>query len=209
MNIPIQCDCGKFRGTALNVDSSRGNRIVCLCDDCQTFAHFLKRPKDILDANGGTDITPLRPAFIKLNSGQEHLKCLRLSEKGMFRWYAGCCNSPVANSMSPWVPYAGAFTAILKPSGGLSAREKATGPIVGCIMSDYGIGTLPPNSSNRPSLKIILGVIQYLIAGVIKGLQKPSPFFNDDLKYPRVEPYILSKEERNSLRKFVGPNPSI
>ncbi|RYZ56948.1 MAG: hypothetical protein EOP07_11260 [Proteobacteria bacterium] len=208
MNIPIQCDCGKLRGTALDVDTSSGNRMICLCDDCQTYAHFLRRSKDILDANGGTDITPLRPAKIKFNSGVEHLKCARLSPKGMFRFYAGCCNTPIANTMAPWVPFAGTFTAILKPTGGLPARDAATGPVLERMMSDFGIGPLPPGSSNRPSLKFMLGVVQYFLSGLAKGLNKPSPFFDEDSKTPRVEPYILSKTERESLRKLAGPNPA-
>ena len=38
-----------------NASSTTVNRVVCYCDDCQAFLHYLKRA-DLLDAHGGTDI---------------------------------------------------------------------------------------------------------------------------------------------------------
>ena len=46
-NVALSCTCGKVRGTARDVDPAYGNHIVCMCDDCQTYAHHLGRAEDI------------------------------------------------------------------------------------------------------------------------------------------------------------------
>jgi hypothetical protein len=39
--LPLKCRCGAMRGTANDVAPEAGNRIVCLCDDCQTYAAYV------------------------------------------------------------------------------------------------------------------------------------------------------------------------
>jgi hypothetical protein len=40
-----------------------------------------------------------------------HLRLMRLSEKGLLRWYAGCCDTPLFNTMAtPKVPFVGVLT---------------------------------------------------------------------------------------------------
>ena len=88
--VDLRCQCGAVRGLANTVAPDTGMHVVCMCDDCQAFAHFLERD-DVLDASGGTAIFQLRPAQLEITAGREHLRCMRLSEKGLLRWYAGCC----------------------------------------------------------------------------------------------------------------------
>ncbi len=64
--LPIRCSCAALRGTALGVSANRGNRVVCYCDDCQSFAYFLGRADQILDAHGGTDIFQTSPARLEM-----------------------------------------------------------------------------------------------------------------------------------------------
>ncbi|MGC2823639.1 MAG: DUF6151 family protein, partial [Pseudolabrys sp.] len=106
MKMAVECDCGKVKAT-IESKHLKGYRAVCLCDDCQAYAHYLQRA-DILDANGGTDIIPAMPSHYTIQEGHEKIKCVRLSDKGMFRWYASCCQSPIGNSMSSQaMPYLG------------------------------------------------------------------------------------------------------
>ena len=42
-DLPIRCACGAVAGVLRAVSSRRGNRLVCYCDDCQSFAHFPRR----------------------------------------------------------------------------------------------------------------------------------------------------------------------
>src|SRR5713226_4481912 len=118
MNVQLKCNCGALRGVASGISKSSGNRIVFMCDDCQAYAHFLGRAKEILDDNGGTDVFPVTPSNLKITHGIENLKCLRLTDKGMIRWYAGCCKTPIANSMpSPRAPFAGVIHTIMNHAG--------------------------------------------------------------------------------------------
>ena len=108
MDIPLKCSCGAMRGFVHDISSQRGHRTVCMCNDCQAYAHYLGQAITVLDANGGTDVVPVAPANLEITQGIENLKCLRLTEKGMLRWYAGCCNTPIANSAAiSKIPFAG------------------------------------------------------------------------------------------------------
>ena len=46
---------------ARNASPEAVNRMVCYCDDCQAFVHYLGHA-DLLDAHGGTDIVQMAPA---------------------------------------------------------------------------------------------------------------------------------------------------
>src|SRR6187399_3404358 len=105
-DIPLRCACGKLRGTALAVSPSGGCRVVCYCNDCQAFARFLARP-GITDEWGGTDLFQMAPANLRIGEGADALRCVRLSAKGMYRWYCGDCKTPVGNSNGPRVPFIG------------------------------------------------------------------------------------------------------
>jgi hypothetical protein len=54
--VPLRCSCGVVRGAARGVSGANGNRLICYCDDCQSFAHFLGPAQPILDSHGGTEI---------------------------------------------------------------------------------------------------------------------------------------------------------
>src|SRR5262245_25612243 len=97
-DLAIRCDCGAVRGVARGVSGERGNRVVCYCDDCQSFAHVLERSEDTLDAHGGTEIFQMSPAQLEFTAGADRLACLRLTPKGLLRWYASCCRTPIGNT---------------------------------------------------------------------------------------------------------------
>ncbi|WP_141731130.1 DUF6151 family protein [Oligoflexus tunisiensis] len=204
--ISLQCQCGALRGQLTGLARSRAQRIVCLCDDCQAFAHYLGRAQDILDANAGTDVYPVYPAQIMLTQGVEHLRCLRLTAKGMLRWYAGCCRTPIGNCMAqPRMPYVGMIHCIMNHAQDGTTHEAALGPVHSRVQGKFGIGPLPPGTYEKAPLSLILITIRFLTIGWIKGRHQPSPFFDEKTGRPRVEPYILTPDERENLRKFCGP----
>jgi hypothetical protein len=67
--------------------------VVCYCDDCQAFSRFLVHP-GTTDEWGGTDICQMAPASVRITEGADALSCVRLSDKGMYRWYCGKCKTP-------------------------------------------------------------------------------------------------------------------
>ena len=98
-NATLQCRCGEVRGVVTDVSPNTVNRVVCYCDDCQAFLHHLGRA-DLLDAHGGSDIVQIAPASLSFVHGKERIVGLRLTPKGLYRWYASCCRTPLAVSRS-------------------------------------------------------------------------------------------------------------
>jgi hypothetical protein len=199
MEVPLKCSCGKMRGMAV-VDPQGSNRAVCLCGDCQSFAHFLGRAAEILDKNGGTDIVPLAPRNFRLTQGQEHLACLRLSPKGMFRWYAGCCQTPIANAPSAALPFLGTVHLFFDLPRDPAVRDQALGPVRAKFYGKDGHGEMGPDiSPGIPPLWFILRTMKFMLLGKIRGMHRPSPFFVADSGAPVVEPRVLTKAEREEV----------
>lgn len=200
-NIPLKCHCGSLQGVAQNVSPNSGARLTCLCDDCQTYAHSLGSSERILDPYGGTDVFQLTPSQITLTCGTEQLRCLRLSKKGLMRWYAGCCNTPVANTLSsPKIPFAGVPHTFMDHEGHQQTREEDLGPILAKIQGKFSNRELPPDAHQRAPLRIILRSLRIFIISWVKGLHTPSPFFDATTGEPVVTPKVLSLEERNQYR---------
>lgn len=192
----LACQCGKVRAEIRNPSSVRARRYVCYCDDCQAFARFLGGTERILDANGGTEVVPFYPANIAFLEGTEFLQCMRLSPNGLYRWYAECCRTPVANCpRNDKLPYAGVNHAFL--AGDEKHREAEFGPISGRIMGKFGRGNLPPGTPSKMSFKVIRETIPFLLKGRLLKLHRPTPFFRDG--QPTMTPKVLTKEERKDL----------
>jgi hypothetical protein len=202
MEMELGCDCGKFKGT-VDTKYLKGFRAVCLCDDCQAFAHFLKRP-DTLDANGGTDIVPVMPSHYKIILGKENLKSVRLVEKGMYRWYADCCKSPIGNAMSsPAMPYIGVPYRIFEKRYSKDQIDRQFGPVTERMQAQFAKGPLPPLARKTVSMGFMLRVLKFILRAKLTGGGSPSPFFLSDGS-PAVKPQVLTKEERDALRPLCG-----
>jgi hypothetical protein len=200
MEVPLKCSCGKIGGVA-EIDPKTSNRASCLCDDCQAFAHFLGRASEILDKNGGTDIVPVVPRNFRITQGHEHLACVRLSPKGMYRWYAGCCKTPIANSPSAGLPFLGTVHLFYDLPQDPRARDQALGPIRAKFYGKFGYGEMGPDiSPGIPPLGFVLKTVKFMLLAKVRGMHKPSPFYGAD-GAPVVEPRVLTKAERDGLGK--------
>jgi len=197
--VDLRCQCGALRGVATDIAPDQGMHIVCYCDDCQAFARFLGRD-DVLDASGGTAIFQTRPAHLGITDGGEHLRCMRLSDKGMLRWYAGCCRTPIANTMSSArVPFAGVITSFIAPPEGAS-KEKLLGPVIAKLMAKFALGQPPVDAHTTTPVSFGLRIVKFLVVGLVQGKASPSPFFDAHTRTPVVTPQVLSPAERNALR---------
>lgn len=203
--ISLQCRCGAVQGKLSGLAHSKSKRIACLCDDCQAFAHYLGRASDVLTPDGGTDIYPAYPTQITFTKGTEHLQCLRLSPKGLYRWYTDCCKTPVANCpASAQLPYTGVIHSIMNPAADGTTADATLGPLHARIAGKFGIRPLQPGTHEKAPLSVIFMAVRLIATGWIKGQQQPSPFF-DKTGQPRAAPYILTREQRSGLRKLCGP----
>ncbi len=154
----FQCTCGALRA-AVHLEPPHA-RALCYCQDCQDYAHYLKRVDDILDAHGGTDIIALPPKRLHFTAGTEHIQCMSLSPKGLLRWYAGCCRTPIGNTpRDRGIHYLGLIATGL--AGDSAAREAAFGAprTVLNAKSAYGAVPLPEGSHQHGGMFGIMRTI--------------------------------------------------
>ena len=203
--LPLKCACGKFAGTFNSNVEPTSIRAICYCDDCQAYAHHLGRAREVLDTQGGTDIVGTRPSFLKVTSGQDLIACVRLTPKGLFRFYASCCHSPIANSPSIVLPYAGVVRTCIALTD--AELNEAVGPVRFRMQAKSATSEPMAGSSLGVPPRLMLATIKFVIVGKLKGLAKPTPFFKENGE-PVHAPRILSPAEREHLRQFCGPKAS-
>jgi len=197
LDVPLRCRCGSVRGVAIDVSPSRGIRFVCYCKDCQAFARFLER-SDVLDGAGGTDIFQMPPGRVKVTAGTDAMRCLRFSSK-VLRWYTDCCRTPIANT-APWprVPFVGMIHSFMDHEGNLS-RDDVLGPPLCRIYDCSATGPLPLKGPPPPSFGLFALRASRVLGWWIRGLGRPTPFFDDRTQAPYAEPRVFTKSERAVL----------
>ena len=171
-------------------------RATCYCKDCRAFARFLGQP-GVLDAKGGADIVATAPAGVGFTPGSPHGSRMLLSPKGLLRWFASCCRTPLGNTpRDPKVPYAGMVTACF------DAAPQAVDAAFGSrdrIVLNTGSATAAvhatPLAFLTGGLRILVGII-----GVRLRRERASPFF-DASGRPLREPEVISREQRAALER--------
>ena len=196
-DLPVKCDCGTVAGTAAGISQARGNHLICYCDDCQSFAHFLHRAGDVLDPHGGTDIFQTTAGRISFEAGAERLACIRLTRDGPLRWYADCCRTPIANTLaSPAIPFVGLIhSCIGEPAAGGSLAQ-ALGPVRAGIHGRYARGdTAGLEAHDKAPVSLLLRVGTMLLAARLRGEHRRSAFFDSASGKPVATPHVLSADE--------------
>jgi hypothetical protein len=196
--VPLRCRCGRVRGFARDVSPSAGLRFVCYCKDCQAFARFLDRP-DVLDAAGGTDIFQMPPARMELIAGADALRCVSVSDN-VLRWYADCCRTPIANTAArPHFPIVGMIHSFMDHETDGRSRDEVLGPPACRIFERSAVGPLPLDGPPPPSFGVFARRSSKLLGWWLRGLSRPTPFFDDRTKAPRAVPRVLGPSERTAL----------
>ena len=189
-SVEIACQCGQVQGEISDLSPKMDRHMICCCDDCQAFAKFLGQD-GILDASGGTQIVQMTPSQIHFSQGESSIACIRLTPKGVYRWYASCCRTPIANTLSSGVPFMGVIHTIFKD---LNALETIMGPPNMVLQTKHAVS--PPSHHLQASgfpLKLLLSTAFRLIIAKIQGRDKPNPFFIG--KEPIASPEILSQRK--------------
>lgn len=195
--IYLQCHCGSVRGIANNVTANSGTHVVCCCDDCQAFAHYLDRDDVVLDEYGGTALFQMPISHLKITEGAEKIRCVRLSSKGMFRWYTACCKTPIGNTLSAGWPFIGLIHNFIKDP---DQRENYFGPVLGYTQTKFAKKALPSGLNKAAFfVRIIMRSLSKFILWKLKGLNRPSAFFDSSGK-PVSVPHILNSKT-NSLKE--------
>ncbi len=194
MNHPLQCRCGTIKGYV--VRTGMAQRAVCYCKDCQAFAHFLDSADSVLDANGGTSIVATLPTQVHFSQGLEALACMSLSDHGMLRWYAGCCDTPIGNTPRDCkTPYVGLIESCLASNS--PSLQESFGPVRMVLNPKSASGRVA--STPLSNLLAMLGLMKSVIGARLRGTCKRNPFFDTETGAPIARPRVLTKAERERV----------
>jgi hypothetical protein len=196
-DLPIRCSCGAVEGVLRAVSQRRANRGRCYCDDCQSFAHFLGRADEILDAHGGTVVLQISPKRFEIHQGREQVACMQLRPKGLLRWYTKCCGTPLGNtSRMRWVPFVGVIENCLRAATYGRQIEEVAGPVRAEVFQQYARGDRSelPRGGGGP-LTMVLRMTRIVGAALIRREHRQSPFFNQSTGAPSVTPHVLAAEQ--------------
>ncbi|MDA9865410.1 DUF6151 family protein [bacterium] len=176
-HITWRCTCGEVEATL----PSHGNRIICYCGSCRAFVEQLDAGNR-LDQQGGNELFQVAPDGVRLTKGIDQLVWMRLTEKGPLRWYAKCCRTPMANTLSSRaLPFASFQVHELNPKAALPA-VKARVNLAGALgQVDGEKGSLS---------KLVLGLLGNAAKAHIMRRVAQNPFFGVDGKPvgPRLQP---------------------
>ena len=170
--------------------------MVCYCKDCQAFAHFLKSADTVLDAQGGTAIVATVPQQVVFSQGLDALACMSLSDHGLLRWYASCCNTPIGNTpRGSRTPYVGLIESCLKSNS--PSLEESFGPVRMVLNTKSARGRV--KSTPLGNLVGMLGLMRSVIGTRLSGAYKRNPFFGAAAGAPVARPRELTKVERERI----------
>lgn len=196
IDLPTRCRCGHVAGTVLDVSPRTVNHAICYCRDCRAYARWLGK-LELLDSAGGSDIVQAALGRVRFSEGLDALACMRLSPKGMHRWYADCCRTPVGNTMLG-LPFIGLAASFLDPARP-RPLEASCGPAV-AIQEQSATGPVPGGVHRLAQVRSIAHAARLFATWMVTGAARPTPLFDDAIRTPRVTPRVLSREERDALR---------
>jgi hypothetical protein len=180
------------------------NRVVCYCDDCQAALHHLGR-SDLLNEYGGTDVVQVAPASLTFPRGNELIVGLRLTPKGLYRWYASCCKTPVGNTLGPGLPFVGIVARAFDT--GTTGADQIFGAPIGANGGKFATGN-PPGHMTKLRASMVIRAVRMVLGWKFGARTWPHPFFDRDTRAPTHPIVTLTRPEREALRPLCGPNAS-
>lgn len=160
------CECGLVQARV----PTDGFRLVCYCESCRDFVSRLGCG-DRLNTAGGNDLIQVSPDEVEITGGN-HLRWMKITEKGPMRWYAHCCYTPMANTLSTRkVPFSSFQVHDIEPRDtlpGIAAHVNLKGALA---------RVEEPLGSMRP---LILSLIRRIASAWITGRWRRNPFFTED-----------------------------
>lgn len=196
---PLQCECGTIKGVLSHPRSA--NRVICYCKDCQAFAHVLGKAEQVLDRHGGTEVIQVLPKNLTFTHGIESLACLRLTDKGMLRWYASCCRTPIGNTLTtPKLSFIGLVHSCLRSAG--RTLDESFMPVVAWSSTRSAHGK--PHPKDVGLGKAARWFFTTVLKARLNGDYKHTPLFDIHTGAPIAVPRVLSAEEHRRAMEIVG-----
>lgn len=132
----------------------------------------------------GVDLFQTTPDRIRIAAGQDQLALLRLSPRGLMRWYARCCGTPLFNTTStPLFSFVGVLTRNLEGS-------EALGPVVAHGFVDDGTG----KSRHVHGGRVVRGLLSRAAGALISGRWRQTPFFDPATRAPVAEAELAPRQ---------------
>jgi len=188
----VQCKCGTFKGQLSDTAFQRHNHLVCYCHDCQAFARYVGASMT-MNERGGTEIIQVACSDVTITEDQESLAAVRLSEGGLTRWYASCCDTPVGNAPGTGLPFIGLIHDCLQPADQI---EKSFGSVTLIAFANKALGEDRVEPRGMP-----MGFIRFLLLALgakFRGDGKRHAFFLPTGE-PITNPAVLNDAERAPL----------
>lgn len=196
MSHSIRCACGSLQGAVTK--TAPANHCVCYCRDCQAFAHFLGRAVDALDAQGGVKVIQVPANHVEFSAGADNLACIRLTNKGLLRWYASCCNTPIGATFPTMkLSFVGLIHSCLENDE--PTIEQSFGPVGTQVNVQHAKGE---PIKQRGLAIAIARLMRMLLWARLNGSYRQTPFFQPT-GTPIVEPVILDDQQRRTLMREV------
>ena len=196
----LRCQCGTLRG---HVDLPAFGQAVCYCKDCRAYAYFLQREREVLDDAGGTQVVATLPARVHFETeGLDALACMSLTERGILRWYASCCNTPIGNtSRHAKVPYVGLVHNCLTSDPSRSL-EASFWPLRMRINTESA--TRPVAPTPLVAMAVMMGTTQSMLKAMWDGSWRDNPFFDAGSGKPIRVRRVLGADEHARLKAAAG-----
>ncbi len=122
------------------------------------------------------------PSSLTFERGSERIIGMRLSPKGLYRWYASCCKTPLGNTVSAAVPFIGLARQAIPDISDTNEQDTIFGrafPVLG----KSAIGPVPAGSL-RPSLRMLARVTRLLLRWKLGGKAWPHPLLRASVGQP-------------------------
>lgn len=195
MTIQVRCRCGQVGGRM--VPERAYARATCYCRDCQAYARFIGQP-GTMDAAGGTDIVAMAPDGLHIDHGHDQVACMSLGPRGLLRWYAACCRTPLANTgRDAGMYYTGLVTTCLAaPDAELDARLGPRDRIAINPASARAPVDATPWRLLTSGARIFTGIV----VAQLRTRRAGAPFF-DPQGRPVATPEVIGHEHRAALER--------
>ncbi|QTD57570.1 DUF6151 family protein [Parasphingorhabdus cellanae] len=193
--LDFQCQCGAIKGAVTESTPPTGRRLVCHCNDCQAFAHYLGKEKRMLDDHAGTHVYQMDSAKFTLSQGQDKLACVTVTGGPLLRWYCNDCQTPIANTLSST---RFAFLSLILSAFDAGKTDAVLGREVEHVAIASGVGDLGQvRTASMP------GMLWNLLVRTIKARFNPelkkSPLFDDATGEPLAVPIKLEPAQRLAI----------
>jgi hypothetical protein len=127
----FSCGCGAIQGK-IGAKKEDSMQLHCYCNDCRDFtAAIAAKGAKTIESTAECRLVLVGKNALTIDQGTENIKLARKAgDKGMFRYYAGCCNVPLWNTGDS-IGFVGVYDNILS-----ERKEEFDGP--------YGFGEDEP-----------------------------------------------------------------